>query len=183
MPCIQFEGAVPVRHSHRTGRARCTIVFMYAGLAVLLVLGMLATKHADGPVSEDRRAARGHARTGWKSCAGTRRCIADEFFDGLQAVERIDRPAVSIFGSARVREDSTPYRIARDDGARVRRGGLGGRDRRRPRRDGGREPRLPGGRRPQRRLQHRAAARAAARIRISTSRSPSATSTRARRCS
>jgi uncharacterized protein (TIGR00730 family) len=39
--------------------------------------------------------------------------IADEFFAGFEAVERIDRPAVSIFGSARVSEDSTPYRIAR----------------------------------------------------------------------
>ena len=40
--------------------------------------------------------------------------IADEFFAGFEAVERIDRPAVSIFGSARVSEDSTPYRIARE---------------------------------------------------------------------
>ncbi len=40
--------------------------------------------------------------------------IADEFFEGFQAVERIDRPAVSIFGSARVSKDSAPYRIARE---------------------------------------------------------------------
>ena len=39
--------------------------------------------------------------------------IAQEFFDGFQAVERIDRPAVSIFGSARVPEDSPAYVAAR----------------------------------------------------------------------
>ena len=40
--------------------------------------------------------------------------IADEFRDGFEAVEEIDRPAVSIFGSARVREGSAPYDEARD---------------------------------------------------------------------
>jgi len=39
--------------------------------------------------------------------------IAHEFFNGFEAVERIDRPAVSIFGSARVREGSQPYDEAR----------------------------------------------------------------------
>jgi uncharacterized protein (TIGR00730 family) len=39
--------------------------------------------------------------------------IADEFYDGFVAVERIDRPAVSIFGSARVHEGSPPYELAR----------------------------------------------------------------------
>jgi uncharacterized protein (TIGR00730 family) len=39
--------------------------------------------------------------------------IADEFFRGFEAVEQIDRPAVSIFGSARVREGSAPYDDAR----------------------------------------------------------------------
>jgi uncharacterized protein (TIGR00730 family) len=39
--------------------------------------------------------------------------IADEFYDGFEAVNRIDRPAVSIFGSARVREGSAPYEDAR----------------------------------------------------------------------
>jgi uncharacterized protein (TIGR00730 family) len=39
--------------------------------------------------------------------------IADEFFEGFEAVEQIDRPAVSIFGSARVREGSPPYEAAR----------------------------------------------------------------------
>jgi uncharacterized protein (TIGR00730 family) len=39
--------------------------------------------------------------------------IAEEFYGGFQAVERIDRPAVSIFGSARVGEDSPEYAAAR----------------------------------------------------------------------
>jgi uncharacterized protein (TIGR00730 family) len=44
--------------------------------------------------------------------------IAEEFRAGFEAVDRIDRPAVSIFGSARVREDSAPYRAAREVGRR-----------------------------------------------------------------
>jgi hypothetical protein len=39
--------------------------------------------------------------------------IASEFLAGFQAVQRIDRPAVSIFGSARVREESPTYEAAR----------------------------------------------------------------------
>jgi uncharacterized protein (TIGR00730 family) len=42
--------------------------------------------------------------------------IAAEFLAGFQKVLQIDRPAVSIFGSARVREDSDPYRRAREAG-------------------------------------------------------------------
>jgi uncharacterized protein (TIGR00730 family) len=39
--------------------------------------------------------------------------IAEEFYDGFTAVEQIDRPAVTIFGSARVREGSSAYDSAR----------------------------------------------------------------------
>jgi uncharacterized protein (TIGR00730 family) len=39
--------------------------------------------------------------------------IAAEFLGGFQKVLEIDRPAVSIFGSARVPEESAPYREAR----------------------------------------------------------------------
>ena len=39
--------------------------------------------------------------------------IAAEFLGGFQKVLEIDRPAVSIFGSARVPEESAPYRQAR----------------------------------------------------------------------
>jgi uncharacterized protein (TIGR00730 family) len=40
--------------------------------------------------------------------------IAEEFRLGFEAVAKIERPAVAIFGSARVREADTPYRAARD---------------------------------------------------------------------
>ncbi len=42
--------------------------------------------------------------------------IAAEFLAGFQAVERIDRPAVSIFGSARVLEGTPTYESARTTG-------------------------------------------------------------------
>jgi uncharacterized protein (TIGR00730 family) len=40
--------------------------------------------------------------------------IADEFFEGFTAAARIPSPAVSIFGSARVREDDPAYSAARE---------------------------------------------------------------------
>ena len=43
--------------------------------------------------------------------------IASEFLAGFQAVAKIDRPAVSIFGSARVREGSPAYESARETAA------------------------------------------------------------------
>jgi uncharacterized protein (TIGR00730 family) len=39
--------------------------------------------------------------------------IAQEFRDGFEAVDRIDRPAVTIFGSARIREGDPVYEQAR----------------------------------------------------------------------
>ena len=39
--------------------------------------------------------------------------IASEFLAGFQAIQKIDRLAVSIFGSARVGEDSPTYEAAR----------------------------------------------------------------------
>jgi uncharacterized protein (TIGR00730 family) len=42
--------------------------------------------------------------------------IASEFLAGFQLVQKIDRPAVSIFGSARVRENSATYEKARATG-------------------------------------------------------------------
>jgi uncharacterized protein (TIGR00730 family) len=42
--------------------------------------------------------------------------IAEEFRAGFAAVERIDRPAVSIFGSARTGEDTPAYQAARSVG-------------------------------------------------------------------
>jgi uncharacterized protein (TIGR00730 family) len=42
--------------------------------------------------------------------------IGEEFLTGFEAVERIDRPAVSCFGSARAPEGSRPYELARETG-------------------------------------------------------------------
>jgi uncharacterized protein (TIGR00730 family) len=42
--------------------------------------------------------------------------IGHEFLAGFEAVERIDRPAVSCFGSARAPEGSRPYELARETG-------------------------------------------------------------------
>jgi uncharacterized protein (TIGR00730 family) len=50
--------------------------------------------------------------------------IAAEFLAGFQAVDRIDRPAVSVFGSARVREGSAWYEAARAVGAGLARRGF-----------------------------------------------------------
>jgi uncharacterized protein (TIGR00730 family) len=44
--------------------------------------------------------------------------IAEEFRTGFEAVDKIDRPGVTIFGSARVPEDNEVYRVAVDVGRR-----------------------------------------------------------------
>jgi uncharacterized protein (TIGR00730 family) len=40
--------------------------------------------------------------------------IAKEFADGFEAVDRIPKPAVTVFGSARVREGDAPYEQGRE---------------------------------------------------------------------
>jgi len=40
--------------------------------------------------------------------------IGEEFLSGFEEVEKIDRPAVSCFGSARASEGSRPYAVARE---------------------------------------------------------------------
>ena len=50
--------------------------------------------------------------------------IASEFLGGFQKVLEIDRPAVSIFGSARVGEDTDAYRHAREAGRRFAEAGF-----------------------------------------------------------
>jgi hypothetical protein len=52
-----------------------------------------------------------------ETMAGDISLIASEFLAGFQAVQRIDRPAVSIFGSARVLEGNGTYESARATGA------------------------------------------------------------------
>ena len=44
--------------------------------------------------------------------------IAREFWAGFAAVDKIDRPAVSVFGSARIREETDEYQAARSVGRR-----------------------------------------------------------------
>ena len=63
---------------------------------------MIDDRHLLDQAHEEEQALRAHTAR-----------IADEFFRGFEAVEGIDRPAVSIFGSARVREGSAPYDDAR----------------------------------------------------------------------
>ena len=50
--------------------------------------------------------------------------IASEFLSGFQAIQRIDRPAVSIFGSARITEGSPTYETARRTGRLFAEAGL-----------------------------------------------------------
>jgi uncharacterized protein (TIGR00730 family) len=51
-----------------------------------------------------------------ETLAGDVSLIASEFLAGFQVVQQIDRPAVSIFGSARVRGDTPTYESARATG-------------------------------------------------------------------
>ena len=50
--------------------------------------------------------------------------IADEFFEGFEAVSAIAKPAVTIFGSARVSEDNAYYAAAVDVGKRFAEAGF-----------------------------------------------------------
>jgi len=61
----------------------------------------------------DERAERLHAKR-----------IADEFFQGFETVADIAKPAVTIFGSARVREDHPAYAAAIETGKRFARAGF-----------------------------------------------------------
>jgi uncharacterized protein (TIGR00730 family) len=56
--------------------------------------------------------------------AGDVALIASEFLSGFQAVAKIDRPAVTIFGSARVAERSATYEAARETARRFAEAGL-----------------------------------------------------------
>jgi uncharacterized protein (TIGR00730 family) len=61
---------------------------------------------------EDRRLLEAHEE-GPDELRSHTALIADEFYEGFMAVETIDRPAVSIFGSARIADDSPEYAAAR----------------------------------------------------------------------
>jgi uncharacterized protein (TIGR00730 family) len=67
-------------------------------------------------VAEDGQLDRRVLRRTQETLAGDISLIASEFLAGFQAVQEIDRPAVSIFGSARVREGTLTYESARATG-------------------------------------------------------------------
>ena len=56
--------------------------------------------------------------------AGHAARIGEEFLQGFEAVERIGRPAITVFGSARVREDHPAYKAAREAGRRLAEAGF-----------------------------------------------------------
>jgi uncharacterized protein (TIGR00730 family) len=56
--------------------------------------------------------------------AGHAARIGEEFLQGFEAVERIGRPAITVFGSARVREDHPAYTAAREAGRRLAEAGF-----------------------------------------------------------
>jgi uncharacterized protein (TIGR00730 family) len=64
---------------------------------------------------EDRRILEGHDG----DLRGQAERIGREFLDGFVLVERIGRPAITIFGSARVKEDDPVYADARATGRRI----------------------------------------------------------------
>jgi uncharacterized protein (TIGR00730 family) len=68
-----------------------------------------ATQAASGKRDLDRRLLRRREEALVSDVA----LIASEFLAGFQAVARIDRPAVSVFGSARIHEGSSWYEQAR----------------------------------------------------------------------
>jgi uncharacterized protein (TIGR00730 family) len=61
---------------------------------------------------EDRRILEAHAGNLPRNVF----TIAEEFRAGFEAVDRIDRPGVSVFGSARVKPDNDVYRVAQEIG-------------------------------------------------------------------
>jgi uncharacterized protein (TIGR00730 family) len=68
-------------------------------------------------VKQERQLDRRLLRRRDETLASDVALIASEFLAGFQTVEGIDRPAVSIFGSARVREGTPTYENARATGA------------------------------------------------------------------
>jgi uncharacterized protein (TIGR00730 family) len=61
---------------------------------------------------QDRELLQTHHTLGYLRERAT--SIGDEFFSGFECVEKIDRPAVSCFGSARAPQGSRPYELARE---------------------------------------------------------------------
>jgi uncharacterized protein (TIGR00730 family) len=69
---------------------------------------------------EDRKILEGHDG----DLAGHAERIGNEFLQGFLAVERIGKPAISVFGSARVNEEDPVYADAREVGRRIAEAGF-----------------------------------------------------------
>jgi uncharacterized protein (TIGR00730 family) len=69
---------------------------------------------------EDRKILEGHDG----DLAGHAERIGKEFLQGFLAVERIGKPAISVFGSARVNEEDPVYADAREVGRRIAEAGF-----------------------------------------------------------
>jgi len=69
---------------------------------------------------EDRKLLESHDG----DLAGDARRIGAEFLEGFIAVERIDRPAITVFGSARIHGDSEEYAQAREVGRLLAKAGF-----------------------------------------------------------
>jgi hypothetical protein len=69
---------------------------------------------------EDRKILEGHDG----DLAGDAERIGNEFLQGFLAVERIGKPAISVFGSARVKDDDPVYADAREVGRRIAEAGF-----------------------------------------------------------
>ena len=69
---------------------------------------------------QDRQILEGHDG----DLAGHAKRIGDEFLEGFLAVERIGRPAISVFGSARVDEGDRFYADAREVGGQLAKAGF-----------------------------------------------------------
>jgi uncharacterized protein (TIGR00730 family) len=69
---------------------------------------------------QDRQILEGHDG----DLAGHAQGIGQEFLEGFLAVERIGKPAISVFGSARVQEDDPVYADAREAGQRIAQAGF-----------------------------------------------------------
>ncbi len=63
-------------------------------------------------MTDDRRILESHDG----DLAGHAEEIGEEFLEGFTAVERLDRPAITVFGSARIGEDDPVYAEAREVG-------------------------------------------------------------------
>ena len=112
-PVIRFEGAVPVQ-ALAPDRTRA--------LAIIDALprprGPPRRRHARDAAGRrralmDDRELLDRPHSDLDELRAHTERIAEEFYEGFQAVEKIDRPAVTMFGSARVGEGSLPYEAAR----------------------------------------------------------------------